>query len=151
MTATGRVVVKPPGTGRSFRIGADRFERKGTVGRGMASYSVVEYTGAPHAPGPPLHLHRAFEETFFLIEGELEFTARHRALHLGPGAYLHVPRGVPHTFRVAGDSPARWIGIFSPGRYVGLIERLGPLIPANGPPDIRKVAALFARYDTELV
>lgn len=151
MTAAGRIVVVLAGKGAAFRIGADRFVRKGTVGRGEASFALVEYTAAPHSPGPPPHLHRAFEETFFLLEGELEFRSGRRRTVVSPNGYVHVPRGVPHTFRVVGEAAARWVGIFSPARYVALVEKLGPLIPASGPPDLREVARLFARYGTELV
>ena len=42
-------------------------------------------------------------------------------------------------------------GIFSPGRYMRLLEELGELIPPDGPPDLAAVEALFARYDTEIV
>jgi hypothetical protein len=48
-------------------------------------------------------------------------------------------------------SPARWIGIFSPGRYVGLIEELGRLLPADGPPDDQAILALFKKYDSDIV
>ena len=62
-----------------------------------------------------------------------------------------VPRDAPHTFRVAGGAPARWLGVFSPAGGLGLIEELGEILPADGPPDVEKVMALFARYQTEVV
>jgi len=67
------------------------------------------------------------------------------------GSFFLVPRGTAHTFQVVGDGPARWVGIFSPGRYMELIRELGKLIPPDGPPDPHSVAALFTRYDTDIV
>jgi len=96
-------------------------------------------------------MHRTFEEAWFILEGEVAFTADGGTIAAKRGTFLYVPRGVPHTFHVVGERPARWLGIFSPGRYVGLIEELGPLMPANGLPDMAAVTRLFARYDSEIV
>lgn len=151
MTAAGRVVRVAPGEGPSFRIGRDTFQRKGPTPKGTGGFSVIEYAGAAGQGGPPPHVHRSFEEAWYILEGRVEFLAGRSTVRAGPGAYLFVPRGTPHTFRVLGRSPARWIGIFSPGRYVGLVERLGPLLSERGPPDERKLRRLFAEYDSEIV
>ena len=37
--------------------------------------SVIEGAMPPHRPGPPLH-HHEFDETFYVIEGELTFQVR---------------------------------------------------------------------------
>lgn len=151
MTGAGKVVSIAPGGGAAFRAGPDRFTVKGTARERSAAFSVVEYTGAPHVPGPPRHVHRTFDEGWYLLEGAVEFTTPTGPIRAAPGAYLFVPRGVAHTFRVVGDGPARWIGIFSPGRYVGLIEELGQVLPEAGPPNPKKLTALFHRYDTDFV
>lgn len=144
-------MVVPPGGGTEFRIAEDRFLRKGRPSERTSAFSVVEYEGAPGGMGPPLHIHRSFEEAWYLLEGEVEFTAAGHVTRARPGHYLLVPRGVAHTFRVASSEPARWIGIFSPGRYVGMIEELGALIPADGPPDPRRMRRLFAKWGSEIV
>ena len=151
MTGPGRLVLLGPGQGRAHRIGADRFVTKGTPRQRSPGFAVIVYEGAPHTPGPPMHVHRSFEETFFLLEGRVAFRAEGRRRTVGSGGYVHVPRGLAHTFQVVGDVPARWIGIISPGRFVALLEELGALIPSGGPPDMARVARLFARYDTEIV
>ena len=151
MTAAGRVIAVEAGEGHRFRIGADRVTRKGPVASGSDGFSVVEYEGAPGFPGPPPHVHRAFEEAWYILEGQVSFLSRGTTVSAQPGTYLFVPRDVPHTFRVEGTTPARWIGIFSPGRYVELLEKLGALLPPAGPPDPAALRRLFAAYDTDLV
>ena len=151
MTAVGRPVIVPPGEGAEYRIAADRFQRKGRATERTSAFSVIEYEGAPGGMGPPLHLHRSFEEAWYLLEGEVEFTAVGKVTRAIPGHYLLVPRGVPHTFRVASPGPARWVGIFSPGRYVGMVEELGAVIPAHGPPDPERMKRLFAKWGSEIV
>ena len=151
MTALGKVAVVPKGGGTEHRLGADRFLRKtGSPGPDDAM-AVIEYVGAPGMPGPPPHVHRTFEEGWYILEGTVSFRSGEDAHPVGPGSFVHVPRGVVHTFQVVGTAPARWIGMFAPGRYLGLLEELGALLPEHGPPDGAAVARLFARYDTDLV
>jgi quercetin dioxygenase-like cupin family protein len=140
-----------PGEGRESRIGEDRFVTKGSASQRSESFSIIEYEGAAGVPGPPPHLHRTFEEAWYILEGEVILTADGRAIHATPGTYLFVPRGIAHSFQVTGSQPARWLGIFSPGRFVGLVEELGALIPANGPPNMAELARLFAKYDSEIL
>lgn len=144
-------MIVPPGGGTEFRIAADRFRRKGSSSERTAAFSVIEYEGAPGGMGPPLHVHRTFEEAWYILEGEVEFTAAGKVTRAVPGHYLLVPRGVAHTFRVAGPGPARWVGIFSPGRYVGMVEELGAVIPAHGPPDPQRMQRLFAKWGSAIV
>ena len=151
MTGSGTVVVYGPGKGEEFRVAADRFLRKGDSAHRSEAFSVIEYEGAAGFPGPPPHVHRSFEEAWFILEGKVAFTADSQTISAERGTFLFVPRGVAHTFRVLGERRARWLGIFSPGRYVGLVEELGPLMPLNGPPNLAAVARLFAKYDTEMV
>jgi quercetin dioxygenase-like cupin family protein len=150
MSGIGRAITLAPGEGRAFTIGRDRVWMKGSSAGYDDGFSVVEYLGADQ-PGPPPHVHRTFEECWFILDGEVDFTVAGRVTRGRAGSFFLVPRGVTHTFQVVAPGPARWIGIFSPARYVRLIEELGALIPADGPPDAAKIAALFAAYETDLV
>lgn len=151
MTAVGKLVVLNPGEGTRWQIGPDSFRTKGSAKERSESFSVIEYEGAPGVPGPPAHAHRTFEEAWYILEGEVRFESSGKSIVGKEGTYLYVPKGVPHRFEVQGTAPARWVGIFSPGRFVALIEELAAIIPANGPPDPKKIVALFSKYDTELV
>jgi mannose-6-phosphate isomerase-like protein (cupin superfamily) len=148
LSAFGSAIALGPGEGRSFSIGQDRVSFKGAT-EYESGFAVVEYLGVDQ-PGPPLHVHRTFEECWFIVEGEVDFTVAGERVRGRTGSFFLVPRGVPHTFQVVGRA-ARWIGIFSPARYERLIEELGALIPAHGPPDPVMVAALFAAYDTDIL
>ena len=63
--------------------------------------------------GPPLHVHAAQDEWFFVLEGR--FTVRiGAALHdLGPGDSVLGPRGVPHCF-VNTSRTGRMVVAFQP-------------------------------------
>lgn len=150
MTGAGRAIVVKPGDGAGFRLGKDRFRRKGPV-RADDPFAIIEYEGAAGVPGPPPHLHRAFDEGWYVLQGTVEFWVAGRVTRGGVGSYVLIPRGVPHGFQVVGDEPARWVGIFAPGKYVGLLQELSRILPAAGPPDPAKLGKLFRKYDTEIV
>ena len=141
-----------PGEGRSFSVGADSASAKVEPDATSDAFSLVEYSAAPGVPGPPLHVHRVVSETFYVLDGEVEFRAEGKSRKLVRGSVAFVPPGVVHTFSNVGDGVARWVGIFSPGRFVRIIEAIGEAFPAEGgPPDEAKLMSAFAEWDTEVV
>ena len=139
-----------PATGVTYSMGADSFRILGGNAETGDGFAVIEYTGIPELPGPPLHVHHTFDEAWYLLEGTVEFTLPGGNRIASAGSYVVIPRGVVHTFQVRGDRPARWLGIFSPGRYVQLLVDLGAVLPSDGPPDMQRVAEVFAAHDTSL-
>src|SRR6266536_4578876 len=59
------------------------------------------------------HVHRGHTDAFYVLEGELTFEiGREReAIRVSSGGFLAAPPGVAHSFRNAGDRPARWLTI----------------------------------------
>ena len=62
-----------------------------------AEVSVIESAVPPGFGGPRLH-HHDFDETFYVIEGELTFQLRDELFRAKAGQVAFAPRGVPHTF-----------------------------------------------------
>jgi quercetin dioxygenase-like cupin family protein len=60
-------------------------------------YSLIDMHIAADA-GPPQHRHD-FDESFTLLEGELEFTVRGQAHVVRAGSTITVPSNAPHFFR----------------------------------------------------
>jgi quercetin dioxygenase-like cupin family protein len=77
----------------------------------------------PVPPGyaVPLHVHEDEDEAFYLLEGELTLISRDGETKAGPGAYVHLPRGVAHGFVNASGKPAHMLVIGSAG---GKLESL---------------------------
>jgi mannose-6-phosphate isomerase-like protein (cupin superfamily) len=65
--------------------------------------------------GPPLHIHHAEDELLSIIEGTVRIVCGDTDETVGPGGFAYLPRGVPHTFWVQGEEPARMLAIFTPG------------------------------------
>jgi mannose-6-phosphate isomerase-like protein (cupin superfamily) len=81
------------------------------------SQLVCDYSAPAEFPGPPLHVHPGFDETFMVLEGRLELIVRDQVTDLAPGATAYVSGSVPHTFRNPDGEPARVLIICSPGGF----------------------------------
>ncbi len=118
------------------------------------AYSLVEWDAAPGAPSTPLHLHRATDEAFYVLEGTFGFRAGERTFEGAAGTFVFVPRGLEHAYWNQGTTPARMlISISPPGfeRYFGeLAEGLAAAgDDAEAATSVRK--ALSEKYDIEVV
>src|SRR3954454_19832387 len=67
----------------------------------------------PPGGGPPPHRHD-FEETFSILEGELELTFRGKKMTARAGDTVHIPANAPHQFHNSSDAPVRMLCICSP-------------------------------------
>src|SRR4051812_41073591 len=66
--------------------------------------------------GPPLH-HHAFDEAFYVLEGELTFQLGDELATAGPGSLTFAPSGSHHTLANLGERPARYLLVCTPGGF----------------------------------
>jgi len=138
--------------GRTFSVGPDSVKALVEAADTNDAFSLVDYTAAPGVPGPPPHVHRETSETFYVLAGEVTFRAGDREQVLRAGEIAFVPPGIVHTFANAGSEPARWVGIFSPGHAMAMVEDIGKAFPeGGGPPDEAKMMAVVDDHDLEIV
>lgn len=104
-----------------------------------ASQLVCDYTAPAHFEGPPLHVHPGFDETFLVLDGELEMRLREEVSALPPGASAYVSGAIPHTFSNPGSTPARFLVICSPGGW----EHFFRAVAAD---DAEAIAAISERF-----
>jgi mannose-6-phosphate isomerase-like protein (cupin superfamily) len=84
--------------------------------RGEQSWGVVSVIKSGSLPGfggPPLH-HYDFDETFYVVEGELTFRLGDEPFSKKAGEIAFAPRGVPHTYANPSDAPTRHLIICTP-------------------------------------
>jgi quercetin dioxygenase-like cupin family protein len=84
----------------------------------------------PPGIATPLHRHTHEAEALFVLEGEIEYRAGETTYELTGGAFLFLPLGLPHAFRIRGDTPARFLALTTPGGLMGLYDEVG--VPAAG-------------------
>ncbi len=77
---------------------------------------IVELAVPPGWPGPPLH-HHAFDEAFYVLEGELTFQVGEALMRAGAGELAFAPRGSHHTVANLSGAPARYVLICTPGGF----------------------------------
>jgi mannose-6-phosphate isomerase-like protein (cupin superfamily) len=99
---------------------------------------VIEATVAPGG-GAPLHVHDDLDDSFYLVSGRLAMRCGEQAFLVEPGAYVALPHGVPHTFRVVGDEPAVMLQIHTDDSFLRFIRAVGQpatsrTLPAGHPP-----------------
>ena len=59
----------------------------------------------PRGSAPPLHRHTHEDEIFYILDGTAEFRCEGDVFTAGPGDFVLLPAGLPHTFLVGPDAP----------------------------------------------
>ena len=95
------------------------------TGEGSGGKYFIFHAVVPPGGGPPLHTQSREEEAFYVLEGELTFRPEGKSVVCGEGSFLHIPRGVPHSFKNESNVPARMLIIFSPAGIEGMFEAMG--------------------------
>ncbi|MEZ5872212.1 MAG: cupin domain-containing protein [Nitratireductor sp.] len=65
----------------------------------------------------PDHYHLWEDQTFHIIEGQLEAKIGNEVLHISTGDSIHCPRGVSHYMKNIGHKEARLISYIFPGDW----------------------------------
>jgi quercetin dioxygenase-like cupin family protein len=115
----------------------------------------------PPGGDPPPHRHD-FEETFILLEEQMEATFRGKKSTVHTGESLNIPANAPHQFHNPSGEAVRMIGICSPAGQEKLFLEVGvPVATRTTPPPklseeeqaafIETVEAIAPTYRTELL
>jgi mannose-6-phosphate isomerase-like protein (cupin superfamily) len=112
--------------------------------------AVIEYDVPAGFPGPPLHIHPAFDEHFYVIGGQLEFRVDDETVLAGPGASLYACGDQPHTFSNPTGEVARMLVTVTPGGFEQFFRDLAAA--ANGGfPDPQVAARINSEHSVELL
>ncbi len=97
----------------------------------------------------PAHSHDHYEETIYGVDGVLTWTVNGKAIEVGPGQILCIPRGAVHRFDNHGNRDVKALCVITPGV-------LGPLYfreiaetfraAAGGPPDRARMMEIMLRH-----
>jgi quercetin dioxygenase-like cupin family protein len=84
------------------------------------AYCAMHVT-VPPGGGPPSHVHRREDATFYVLEGTPTFDLEDERVVAIPGDFVNVPKGTRHGFRNISLEPVRMILTFMPA---GIERRL---------------------------
>ena len=145
---------------RPFRVVGDTYTillaGADTAGR----YCLIDMH-IPPGGGPPPHRHD-FEESFILLEGELEATFRGAKSVIKAGDTVNIPANAPHQFHNASTKAVRLLCICSPSGQEDFFLAVGVLVKTRTTPPPKldaaaqaelktRVEALAPKYKTELL
>ncbi len=156
----GKAVVHvPPGEGRrSLWVFDELLTYKVPSQHTGGAYSLFEVTTQPGA-GPPPHVQHREDESFYVLEGEFEFSNGEETLQVGAGTLLYISKGTLHTHKNVGEGVGRMLVTQTPG---GLYEHffeevgkkavdgeVGPLV-FEDQPDVGRIVKVAAEYGIEI-
>jgi quercetin dioxygenase-like cupin family protein len=110
------------------------------------AFGLVDMVEVQAGEMPPLHVHHAHDEGFYVMSGEVTLFTPGDEVTLRAGDFFLAPRQTPHTYRV-GDSLARWLIVSSPAGFesfvadVGARDEIGP----------EALTSLAAEHDIEIL
>ena len=123
-------------------------------------YTIIDMHVPQHG-GPPPHRHD-YEETFIVLEGEIEATFRGETSAIKAGEMLHVPANAPHRFTNVLSKPARLLCLCSPAGLEEFFLSIGDVVPnrTSPPPtsedagraaQMAKALSLVSKFRTEIL
>src|SRR5215213_337790 len=96
----------------------------------------------------PAHQNDAYEETLYGIQGVLTWTIDGKAIEVGPGQAVCIPRGTVHRFDNFGTEDVKQLAIITPAimgpAYFREVRDL--VKSAGGPPDAATMISVFHRH-----
>lgn len=131
------------GDGKQVNVIGDKMTFKLTGEDTNGDFVLIEQNNAP-GTGIPVHIHENEDEIFRVIEGKLEVQVADEITVLEAGDISFLPKGIPHTWKVVGDTYAKVDLSFYPAGLEEMFVELSNL--PEGPPDMDVVFSICARY-----
>lgn len=136
----------PPGGGPNYDWSADHTFVKVSAADTGGQYTLME-DNLKSQFRLGLHLHRHHAETFYILDGSVDFYVDGDWMTAVTGTCLHVPPGVPHACVVTpGAEGGRMLMIYQPAGFDGYLAELAELSDADFA-DKARMAALNEKYD----
>lgn len=101
----------------------------GQRSRGM---SLGDAVIAPRTAGPSRHVHTREDEGIYVIDGVLTAEVDGQRSEVGAGAFLWMPRGLPHTFANLSDEPVHGLGLINPSGFEQFFAEIAEYVASTG-------------------
>jgi len=107
-------------SGEGERLEANN--RIATIKVGREELALIEFELHPGFEGPDPHAHDGHVDSFYVLDGEVDFLVGDEWLRLGAGSFVAAPIGLTHAFANRDGQHARLLNIHAPS--TGFHERL---------------------------
>jgi quercetin dioxygenase-like cupin family protein len=92
---------------------------------------------------PPPHFHKYEDESFYILEGVIDFQAGDKKFMAGAGELIVLPKEIPHSFNLVTDT-AKALLLITPAGFETVFKEFGvpaetlelPPVPGNLPKEL---------------
>ncbi len=93
-----------------------------------------------------LHLHRQHAETFYILDGNVDFYIDGDWMTASPGATIHIPPGTPHAVVLPDGQTGKMLMVFQPSGFDQYLAELARMTEEDFA-DEKRMEALSEKYD----
>jgi quercetin dioxygenase-like cupin family protein len=106
----GEATVVLPGEGERLAVE----KRVAYIKASLPELTLSVFELEPDFEGPEPHQHDDHVDSFYVLEGDVEFVLVDEPVRAGPGTFFAAPPGIVHTFTNPGPDGARLLNMHSP-------------------------------------
>jgi quercetin dioxygenase-like cupin family protein len=120
---------------------------KATGEQTNGTYAAFEIAVSPGS-GTPLQTHANEDESFYILQGEVEFLVEGRNFLAPAGSLVHAPRTIQHAYRNASAKPAKMLVWAIPAGLENFFLEVGdPALDETPPrPNFERILAIAPKY-----
>ena len=125
-----QLIITDPKGGEILGIAGSKYRIVLTGKQSQGKMAVIEMN-IPPGSGPIPHEHPSFQESFYVLEGEVEMRTKEQTFLAKKGAMVTIPQNGPiHSFKNISGTFARLLCIVAPAGLDSFFREVGK--PSNG-------------------
>ena len=140
-----RYSLVPPGGGPNYDWTRDHTFVKVSAADTGGAYALME-DNLKREFALGLHLHRQHAETFYILQGQVDFFIDGDWMTATPATTVHIPPGIPHAVTLPDGHTGKMLMIFQPAGFDQYLARLATMTEQDFADDAR-MRELDEQYD----
>jgi len=140
------VLALAPGEGEQFMFGSIVVKTSSDDTSGQ--FSTIELNMPPNHKGPPKHRLMQNDESWYVLEGEIEASIDEKTLYGKKGSFFYIPKG--HSRTLNSTPGAKMLISFYPSGFERYFEELSELVQQGLHTDFETMKVLQTKYGMEL-
>ena len=144
--------------GQSMSVVGDTYRILLSGQQTEGTHAIIDMLIPPQG-GPGPHAHTAIQESFYVVEGEIEFKSESQTYTAGQGSFVNIPLGgAVHSFKNKTDQLAHLICIIVPSGLDEFFTKIGEPVESGAflasspmtPEKQKQLEEIAERYGQEL-
>ena len=142
-------IVLGPNAGQTVAVPGHTITYKVVSADTNGAFSVLEVD--LFGDGPPRHIHKTEDETFYILEGEVTILVGERTIRAAAGSFVLIPKGTVHAMARSGPEPAKFLAMYSPAGMEQFFNEAAGLDLTDTDAYVAKAEELAEKYNMEVV